>query len=157
MKLLAIDPGYGRVGFAVGEKREGKPVVLLSECLETDAGKEYEERLREIGKRMQEIIDEYKPEEMVIEKLFFAKNKKTALRVAEVRGMCIHEARANDMKVTEYTPNQIKNAVTGDSRADKEQMKRMIALLVKLEGDQKRKDDEYDAIAAIITHFAATR
>ena len=154
MRILAIDPGYGRIGFAVAEKQEGKINVCFSECYETNKKEEYEGRVKEIGDRLREIMKKYKPEEIVLEKLFFAKNKKTALRVAEIRGMCIHESQQNGLEVTEYTPNQIKNAVTGDSRAGKEQIKRMVGLLVKLEKKEKRMDDEYDAIAATITHFA---
>lgn len=154
MKILAIDPGYSRIGFAVMTKKE-KPELNFSECFETEKNEPIEERILKVGDRLREHIQRHKPDTVVIEKLFFAKNKKTALQIAEVRGMCIYIAKKEKKEVIEYTPNQIKNAVTGNSNADKKQMIRMIPLLMNLK-EKKKYDDEYDAIAAGITHLATT-
>ncbi len=157
MKLIAIDPGYDRTGFAVITKENDRMVLLFSECFETDGGKEYNKRIVEVGTRLEKLIEKHEPDSVVIEKLFFSKNKKTALRVAEVRGLCIYEAEKRNIPVAEYTPNQIKSAVTGNGRADKKQIMRMIPHLIEIDRNKKRHDDEYDAVAIGITHLAAVR
>ena len=154
MKLLAIDPGYGRAGFAVLTKINGADTLLFSECFETEKELPLSERMRMVGERMERHIQTHAPECVVIEGLFFAKNKKTALHIAEVRGMCFYIAQKNKLEIVEYTPNQIKSAVTGSGSAKKRDIIRMVPLLVKVERGVKRHDDEYDAIAAGITHLA---
>ena len=156
MKVLAIDPGYGRIGFAVIEKREPQNKLIFSECFETNKDTEFEKRLSLIGERLRDIVQIYKPDCAAIEKLFFSKNKKTALYTAEVRGMCVYIAKKQSMEITEYTPNQIKNAVTGNSNATKKDIIRMVPRLIPT-GGKKKHDDEYDAIAIGITHLASSR
>ena len=133
MKVLAIDPGYGRIGFAVLAKKDGKTSALFSECFETEKETKFEDRLAQIGGRMQEIIQIHRPECAAIERLFFSKNKKTALQTAEVRGACTYTAKKEGLEVAEYTPNQIKNAITGNSNATKKDIIRMVPKLVPLE------------------------
>ena len=155
MKVLAIDPGYGRIGFAILEKKPMRHTLIFSECFETDQHNAFEKRLADIGERLQKIIHIHRPDHAAIERLFFSKNKKTALRTAEVRGACIYTAKSNGLTITEYTPNQIKNAVTGNSNAVKKDIIRMLPNLISLDA-KKRHDDEYDAVAIGITHLAAT-
>ena len=154
MKVLSIDPGYGRIGFAVLEKGGGQTAVLFSECFETGKETAFEERLAQIGDRARDIIQEHQPTCAAIERLFFSKNKKTALQTAEVRGVCIYTAKDHGLTVVEYTPNQIKNAITGNSNAAKRDVIRMVPQLIALD-TRKRHDDEYDAIAIGITHLVS--
>ena len=154
MKVLAIDPGYGRIGFAVLQKEGGKNTVLFSECFETEKETAFEDRLAQIGDQERHIIQTHQPDCVAIERLFFSKNKKTALQTAEVRGVCIYTAKDSGLTVTEYTPNQVKNAITGNSNATKDDVVRMVPRLIALDS-RKRHDDEYDAIAIGITHLVA--
>ncbi len=154
MKVLAIDPGYGRIGFAVVAKKDGKTNLLFSECFETEKETAFESRLTQIGGRIRSIIQAYQPNCAAIERLFFSKNKKTALQTAEVRGVCIYTTKEYGLTVIEYTPNQVKNAITGNSNATKKDIIRMVPRLIAL-NEKKRHDDEYDAIAIGITHLAA--
>ena len=153
MKVLAIDPGYGRIGFAVAKKENKQVELIFSECFETPKNTPFEKKLLLVGERQREHIEKHKPDTVVIEQLFFAKNKKTALQTAEVRGVCIYVAKKESTEIVEYTPNQIKSAVTGNGNASKEDIARMIPLLIKLSKKEKRIDDEYDAIAIAITHL----
>ena len=157
MKIIAVDPGYDRAGFAIISGKREAPELIHSECLETNKEAPYEERLFSVGKKIEELINLHKPECMAIEALFFAKNKKTALRVSEIRGMCVYIAKKCGIEISEYTPNQVKNAVTGNSNADKKQIMRMVPLLIQIQENTKRHDDEYDAIAIGITHLSARK
>lgn len=153
MKVLSIDPGYERLGVAVIEKENGKENLLFSETIKTSPKKEFTDRLFEIGYVVEKIIEKYNPEFFAIEKLFFNSNQKTATNVSEIRGALIYIALRNKMKVFEYTPLQIKVAVTGQGRADKKQVMFMIDRLIKIE-KKIDYDDEYDAIACGLTFFA---
>ena len=158
MKVFSIDPGYGRIGFAILEKgNRTTPTVIHSECLETDKTLLFENRLMKIGERIRELIHEHKPNCVVLERLFFSKNKKTALQTAEVRGVCIHESKLMSLDIFEYTPNQVKSAITGSGSADKKQIMRMVPMLADMEQKENTKDDEFDAIAIGITHIATSR
>ena len=152
MKVLAIDPGYGRIGFAVLEKKDRKTNLLFSECFETEKEMMFENRLKQIGDRIQSVIQVYQPNCAAIERLFFSKNKKTALQTAEVRGVCIYTTKECGLVISEYTPNQVKNAVTGNSNATKKDIINMVPRLIPL-SEKKRHDDEYDAIAIGIAHL----
>lgn len=157
MKILAIDPGYERLGIAIVEKNpRGKEVVLFSECFKTDKSLLFEDRLHLIGRHVEEIITIYSPEALSIENLFISNNQKTAMRVAEVRGALLYICKKNALSVKEFTPLQIKLTVTGDGKSSKEQMIKMVKLLA-LGVKGGAIDDEYDAIAAGITFFAHTR
>lgn len=156
MRVLALDPGYERLGMAVLEKETGKKEQLIfSECFQTPKSAPFTERLYAVGDEIKNIIEKYSPQAVAIESLFFTNNQKTAMHVAEIRGVIMYEAMKNKLQFTEYTPNQIKNAVTGDGRADKKQIFSMVTKLVKI--DKKIEfDDEYDAIAIGITFLACT-
>jgi crossover junction endodeoxyribonuclease RuvC len=152
MRVIGIDPGYERLGIAVLEKnaseKEGR--VLYSDCIKTKPSLPFPDRLRIIGDAFAHAIDTWCPEALAIEKLFFTTNQKTAMGVSEVRGAIIYLARAKNLPVCEYTPSEIKVALTGYGKAEKRQVAAMIALLVRLE-PKKRYDDEFDAIAAGLT------
>ena len=156
MKVLAIDPGYGRCGIAVLEKTSHGEHLVYSDCIETAAADDFGERIAAIASMVESAIAEYVPDCMAIEKLFFAKNQKTAMRVAEVRGALIHIATERDIPVFEYAPAQVKSATTGSGNADKQQIASMVRLLVTIE-KQIQYDDEYDAIAIGITHLARSK
>lgn len=152
MKILGIDPGYDRIGIAV---IEGK-ALLFSECFETDSKDDFHIRLKSLGLRIKEVIEEYKPDIMAIESLFITKNQKTAMKVAEARGVISYEASLKDIKIHEYSPPQIKVAITGHGGSDKDQIIKMIPLLLKIKA-KKALDDEYDAIAVALTCQAHVR
>lgn len=152
--VLGIDPGYSRVGFAVIEKTNRDEKLLYSECFETDIKLPHSERLLLIGEKMSKMIKKYRPSKIALESLLWSKNKKTALQVAEARGVMLLEAARHKVSTHEYNPNQIKLAVTGYGKSDKKQIINMVEKLVKLSpvvGRKKRHDDEYDAIATALT------
>ncbi|HEU0086024.1 MAG TPA: crossover junction endodeoxyribonuclease RuvC [Candidatus Paceibacterota bacterium] len=154
MIVLGIDPGFERLGIAVVEKNKiGKEVVLFSECFKTKAELPFSERLLLIGNEVAKIITEYKPDVLSIESLFLTTNKKTAMRVAEARGVVLYEASKKGLTVFEASPPAIKIAIAGDGRADKKQVIKMVKMLVKID-NSKKSDDELDAIAIALTACA---
>lgn len=156
MKVLAIDPGYGRCGLAVIERQGTRDILLHSDCIETPAHTDFSERLQTVVRACQQLVADYSPECVAMEKLFFNANQKTAMRVAEVRGALLSVAGAAGLPVHEYTPGQVKSATAGFGAADKKQVARMIHLLVRIEKTIAF-DDEYDAIAVGVTHLAHSR
>lgn len=156
MIVIAVDPGYDRVGVAVVEKENGKESVLFSECFTTNKADTINVRIMTIGQRLAVLMDKYKPDFFAIEGLFFSKNTKTALNVAEARGVMIFQALQYDLPVYEYTPNQIKVAVAGHGGASKKDIFFMVSHLVNID-DRKRIDDELDAIAIGLTFLASYR
>ena len=157
MKVLAIDPGYGRCGVAVVERNGGgKEALLYSACIETSAKAGFAERLAQVANECGRLIAAYSPDCLAIEKLYFQTNQKTAMRVAEVRGALINTAQNAGIEVFEYTPGEVKSAATGDGNADKKAVARMLHALMKIEKEIAH-DDEYDAIAIGITHLARSR
>lgn len=157
MKILAIDPGYERLGIAVLEKTaRQKEILLYSECFKTSAKIPHHERLTLIGNKIKEVIQKYSPEVMATEKLFFSKNQKTALLVAEARGVILYAASSSGLEIFEYTPVAIKIAVTGYGRSEKRQIMDMVKKLIVVPKG-KSSDDEFDAIAIGLTHFAINK
>lgn len=158
MKILAIDPGYERLGLAIIEKNPGdkKETVLYSECFKTSAKIPFSERLALIGNKIEEVLKKYKPKILAIEKLYFEKNQKTAMGVSEVRGIVIYECAKNNMQIFEYTPLQIKSAVAGYGKATKDAVMNMVPKLVFME-KASNSDDELDAIAVGITCIACEK
>lgn len=155
MRIIAIDPGYERLGIAVLEKEENKKDVLLhSECFRTSSKLSHAARLRDIGKRIEEVIESFSPQALAIETLFLTNNQKTVMRVGEARGVILFIAASHNLKIFEYSPPQIKAAVTSDGRSDKKQMVSMIPRLIAI-GKEIEFDDEYDAIAVGITCMAS--
>ncbi len=157
MKVLAIDPGYGRCGVAVVEKNGGaKEILLYSDCIETSAKTAFPDRLAAIASECARLMKEYAPDCVALERLFITKNQKTAMHVAEVRGALMGAASSAGLKVFEYTPGEVKSAAAGWGGADKKAVAQMLHALVKI--DKKiQHDDEYDAIAIAVTHLARAR
>lgn len=157
MKIISIDPGYERVGIAVIEKLPKQNEVLLySDCFKTSKEDRLPARIALIGREIKKLIEEYKPERLAIEKLYFTNNQKTAMGVSEARGVIIYEGSLAGLTIHEYTPLEIKVAVTGYGKSDKKQVISMIPRLIKI--DKKiAHDDEYDAIAVGITCLAVEK
>jgi crossover junction endodeoxyribonuclease RuvC len=154
MRVLGIDPGYERLGIAVVEKQNNKEVVIYSECFHTSKDAPFHERLFLLGEKVRAVIKEYEPKILAIETLMFNTNQKTAIHVAEARGIVLYEAARKKLEVHEFTPLQIKIAITGYGRSDKKQITEMVKKLVSLD-KKDEKDDEYDAIACAITCIAS--
>lgn len=153
-RVLAVDPGFDRVGVAVVENN----LVLFSKCIITDRKNSHGERLREIGDGMKKIIKKWSPDSLAIEKLFFNQNVSTAIKVAEARGVVIYEAVKAGLTVHEYSPQAIKIAITSYGKAGKTEIKNMLKKLVTLPASHSpRLDDELDAIALGITHLATKK
>jgi crossover junction endodeoxyribonuclease RuvC len=157
MKIISIDPGYERLGVAILEKNKGeKEKLLFSECFKTSAKIPHHERLSLIGNRIKEVIKKWKPEVLATEKLFFSGNQKTAMLVAEARGVILFTGSSVGLQVFEYTPNDVKIAITGYGRSEKKQMIDMVRKLIVCPSNTNS-DDEFDAIAIGLTHFAINR
>jgi len=158
MKILAIDPGYERLGIAVLEKniKDKKETLLFSECFKTKTTNTHAERLSLLGQEIVNVISKYEPEALSIETLFLTTNHKTVMHVSEARGVILYESARHNLSIHEYSPPQIKSAVTGDGHADKKAIIKMIPLLINMEKILKH-DDEYDAIAVGLTFFAHVR
>jgi crossover junction endodeoxyribonuclease RuvC len=154
--VLAFDPGYDRLGAAVMEKINGKEKLLHSECVTTLRTDDMPERLKIIGEAIDALIRTHSPEIVALETLFFNKNIKTGIAVAEVRGIILYLARHHGCGVMEFSPQQIKIAVTGYGKSDKSAVMGMVKRLVP-NVPEGALDDEYDAIAVGITALAHTR
>ncbi len=156
MKVLGIDPGYGRCGMAIVEKEGGHERVVYSTCIETSGKRTFPERLSEVVDACVALIESYKPRALVLERLYFNSNQKTAMQVAEVRGALMYVATRAGIPMHEYTPAQVKLAVAGWGQSDKKGVARMLHALLKIEKEIEH-DDEYDAIAVGVTHLAHVR
>ena len=152
MRILAIDPGYDRLGVAVIEGNSSRPILVWSECILPDKGTR-EKRIAHVWRAVTAAIKKYSPDALALETLFFSINKKTAIGVAEARGAILAAAGIASLPVIECSPQQIKLAVTGYGGADKIAVARMIPQLLTL-SKKKRLDDELDAIAIGITALA---
>lgn len=156
MRVLGIDPGYDRLGIAILEKQNDKEVVLYSTCTNTNKEAPLADRLFEVGTIVAALLAEYKPNTLAIETIFFNKNIKTAIGVAQARGVILFCAKQAGCDILEYGPQEIKVAVTGYGNSDKAAVIDMVQRLVPSAPD-KALDDEYDAIAIGITALAHHR
>lgn len=156
MRVLAVDPGYDRLGVAVMEKVNGKEHLIHSSCILTDKKDTVPERIGELGSTLEKLIKKFKPNLVAIETLFFNKNLKTAVAVAEARGVVIYLARKYKAEVREFGPQEIKVAVTGYGKSDKRAVMDMLKRLVP-DLPENALDDEYDAIAVAVTTLAHHR
>lgn len=156
MVILGIDPGYAIVGYGVLEFSNNSFKVLGFGAITTQAGTPFELRLKTIYEDMNEIIDTYKPDCLSIEKLFFNTNQKTVIDVAQARGVVVLAAVRKGITVNEYTPLQVKTAVTGFGRAQKKQVQEMIRRTLNLKQVPKP-DDTADALGLAITHGRTSR
>ncbi len=151
MIILGIDPGYAIVGVGVVEYVGNKFRTLEYNAITTPAGMPTVERLQKIYQEMNIYIDKYSPDAMAIEELFFNSNQKTAINVAQARGVLLVAAANRNIPINEYTPLQVKQAVTGYGRADKAQIQQMVKMMLGLNAIPKP-DDAADALAIAICH-----
>jgi len=157
MRILSIDPGFERVGIAIIEKTFlKKDLLIYSNCFKTTTKISLNERIKNIGNEVEKIIKKYKPQALAIEKLYFTTNQKTVMGVAEARGVIIYAATKNNLPIYEYTPPQIKVAVTGYGKASKQMVMSMVPKLIDIKSDINS-DDEVDAIAIGLTCLACER
>tara|TARA_B100000686_G_C16277224_1_gene706978 strand:+ start:47 stop:535 length:489 start_codon:yes stop_codon:yes gene_type:complete len=156
MIIIAIDPGFDRLGLAVIEKQKNsKERLLYSETFQTNKKDSFNTRLQQVVNRFIEKTREYDAQQLAIETLFFSTNRKTAMQVSEVRGALLFAAMQEGLEIFEYGPSQIKTAITGYGSADKHSMIMMVTKLIVMDDSEaKRHDDEYDAIACGLTHCA---
>lgn len=156
MRVLGIDPGTGILGFGVIDISGGKSVLVDAGVIRTPVKEDDAVRLETIYNELSDIIAQSKPEAMAVEKLFFAQNVTTAMTVAQARGVVLLAGRQAGLDIYEYTPLQIKQAMTGYGRADKKQIQEMVRVMLKLK-DAPKPDDCADALAAAITHSMTLR
>jgi crossover junction endodeoxyribonuclease RuvC len=149
---LGIDPGTAIVGYAVVEAQGSKLNMVVCDVITTPSTMSMPERLQHIYQRLNEIITTYCPNESAMEELFFAKNARTALTVGQARGVAMLALANGGLAVSEYTPKQIKQAVTGYGSANKEQVGEMVRILLHLKSIP-RPDDAADAAAVAICHL----
>ena len=156
MRVLAIDPGYGRCGVAILEGEGSRVKLEYSACILTDAKIEFSLRLLTVANGIIDLIKRYAPDTIAIEELYFSKNQKTVFHVAEIRGMLIYIAVSHKIPLIEYNPLTVKIALTGEGRATKDQVAIMVIRLLALKVTPKY-DDEVDAIALGIAAIAESR
>lgn len=156
MRIIGIDPGTGILGFGVVDVRGTKAKLVTGGVITTPAHTPIDERLEEIFDGLTEIIAETKPEVMSIEKLFFSQNVTTAISVAQARGVAMLTGRKARLPIAEYTPQQIKQTLTGYGKADKKQVQEMVRIQLGLT-EVPKPDDCADALAAAITHAMMSR
>ncbi|MFT5831945.1 MAG: crossover junction endodeoxyribonuclease RuvC [Candidatus Paceibacteria bacterium] len=153
MRVLGVDPGYDRVGLAVMEYENGVEKILYSTCLETNKEDDLHIRFQKVGNTITRIVKKYKADTLGIETLFFNKNVKTAMSVAEARGIIIYTALEAGCQIYEFSPQAIKIATTGYGNSDKIAVTAMVKQLI-TDAPTDAIDDEYDAIAVGITCLA---
>jgi len=153
MKVLGIDPGTGRLGWAILEKKDGKENMIECGCFETKTNSNQADRLLKIFNFLNQLIAKHKPDVAAIENLFFTKNAKTVMSVSEARGVVLLACKQAGLDINNYTPLQIKSALTGHGKADKKQVQYMVTQILKLD-KIPQPDDAADAIATGLTHFS---
>lgn len=151
MRILGIDPGTGILGFGVIDSERGRATLVDGGVIRTPVGQEDAIRLMTIYDELTGIIAHNKPQAMAVEKLFFAQNVTTAMTVAQARGVVLLCGQMAGLSIHEYTPLQIKQALTGYGRADKKQMQEMVRVILRLSA-VPAPDDCADALAAAITY-----
>lgn len=153
MVILGIDPGYGRVGYGIIHVKNNMPSYADAGCIETRANTPPDERISIIYSRVKALIKQHGPAVLALERLYFAKNTKTALRVAESRGALLLLGNQYHVSLREFTPLEVKMALCGYGRAEKQQVGYMVKNILRLPGVPKP-DDAADALAIAITAAA---
>jgi len=156
MRILGIDPGTGILGFGVIETVKGKARLVDAGVIRTPVKEDDAVRLQTIFEELTAIISETKPQEMAVEKLFFSQNVTTAMTVSQARGVVLLCGQQAGLGIYEYTPQQIKQALTGYGRAEKKQIQEMVRVILQLK-EVPKPDDCADALAAAITHSMSRR
>ena len=151
MKILGIDPGTGILGFGVVEVAKNKSKLVDAGVIRTPVHQPLAERLVTIHDELAELMDLHELQAMSVEKLFFARNVTTAISVSHARGVVLLLGQQRGIPIFEYTPMQIKQAITGYGKADKKQIQEMVRVLLGL-SEVPKPDDCADALAAALTH-----
>ncbi|MBQ8088059.1 MAG: crossover junction endodeoxyribonuclease RuvC [Clostridia bacterium] len=156
MIILGIDPGLATLGYGVIDAQDGKNRLVQYGVLTTPKNVEIPFRLQAILRGMYQLMDIYQPEEVAFEELFFSKNITTGINVGMARGVALAAVADRTDQLFEYTPMQIKQAVTGYGKADKHQVQMMVKMLLNMQ-EIARPDDAADALAVAITHASCRR
>lgn len=151
MRILGIDPGIAIVGFGIIEKQGSQLRPVQYGSIQTEAGLAVPLRLKQIFEAMQKLLTTYQPDEVSVEKLFFTKNVTNGITVGQARGVILLATELAGLPVYEYTPMQVKQAVTGYGGAQKKQIQEMVRILLKLK-ETPKPDDVADALGIAITH-----
>ncbi|HEU4963358.1 MAG TPA: crossover junction endodeoxyribonuclease RuvC [Bacilli bacterium] len=151
MRIIGIDPGYGRTGYGVVDMIGNRIKSVEYGCIETKPHTPIPDRLLDIYGAIKTVIATHKPDAMAVEQLFFSKNITTGIDVAQARGVVLLAAREAGLPVGEYTPMQVKQSLAGYGKADKKQIQEMVRMFLGLE-KIPRPDDAADALAVAITH-----
>ena len=154
MITLGIDPGFARCGYAFIESENSSYKIVDSGLIETFQTQEYNQRLSFIYTQLDELIKKYSPSNAAIEELFFSKNTRTAIKVAEARGVIILALTLNNIDFTEYKPKEVKSQITGNGNANKDAMMKMVNLFT---GSNIIQDDTADAVAIALAHASRNR
>ncbi len=152
MLILGIDPGTATTGYGLVEYRGGREILVDYGTIRTPSAMEMALRLCAINKGMNQLLQEFNPDAVVIEELFFHKNTKTAITVAQSRGVILMTAAAAGYPIAEYTPLQVKQAVVGYGKAEKKQVQLMVQQLLAMK-ELPKPDDAADALAIAICHI----
>ena len=156
MRILGIDPGFAITGFSIIDYEGNKFKLITSGAILTEAHTSFPLRLEKIYNDLTQLIEEYKPDAMSIEELFFNNNAKTAINVAQARGVILVTGKINKVPIYEYTPLQVKQAVVGYGRADKMQVQRMVKMILH-EDNLPKLDDTTDSMAMAICHAHSSK
>ena len=165
-RTLAIDPGFDRLGWAIGERSEkgrsrgvnaNQNRALEYGLIMTKRSEDLYHRYWNIDEELTAIVEKWRPRWLVLEKLFFQKNQKTVMGVSEVRGVIMSVGFRYGLELVEFTPPQIKQAVTGYGRAEKGAVEKMVRMELGLNPKEKLIDDTIDALAGLVTHLSAWR
>ena len=151
MLTLGVDPGSRATGYGLVEKRDNGLVLVDAGCISSTASAPFYERIHHVYESVKEVMYKYRPDEMAIEDIFYAKNVKTALKLGQVRGVVLVAAVQCCIKIFEYTPLEIKKSIVGYGGATKEQVRSMVNII--LNTDRTFSLDTSDALAAAICHI----
>ena len=149
MRIMGIDPGTAITGYSILDKEKNNLNLLDYGCITTASGLELSERLKQIADDLNTLINKWKPEHASVEKIFFNSNVKTAISVAQARGVVLHILAASGIQLKEYTPTEIKSSLCGYGRADKKMIQKMVKIVLGL-SETPKPDDAADAIANAI-------
>jgi crossover junction endodeoxyribonuclease RuvC len=152
MRVLGIDPGTATTGYAIVEETKGRLKLITIGVITTPAKTPLPSRLQQIYRELEEIVSEHQPDASAVEELFFSRNARTAMSVGHARGVTLLALADADLDIAEYTPMQIKQAVTGYGNADKHQVQEMVRMLLNLDA-VPRPDDAADAAAVAICYL----
>ena len=153
MRILGLDPGLARTGYGIIEVTKKMPKLVKYGCIVTQPSKPQANRLQIIYRELRKIINKFKPDVVALEKLFFAKNVKTALKVSEARGVTMLAAVSKRVKIKEFTPLEVKLSVVGNGRASKPQVQYMVKHLLSDLKEIPKPDDAADALAIALCYF----